>query len=91
MKMDLKNINMAGWPVLRFFVNSSSVGKLVGKSLLLLVIPYAYLFLCGFLFDYLLKWYFMTTFIFVSMVLLYVIALALIVWAVIRFVREKKV
>lgn len=90
MATEKKKSGMAGWPVLRFFVNNSSVGKLIGKSLLLLVIPYAYLFLCGLIFDYLLKWYSMTTFIFFSLIALYVIAVALIVWAIVRFVKKKK-
>ena len=74
---------------LRFFLNSSSVGALVGKCVLLLVIPYAYLFLCGALFDALLKWYFMTTFIFFSLIFLYVFAIILIIWAIVRYSRRK--
>jgi len=74
----------AGWPVIRFFVNSTKVSALVLKTLLLLVIPYAYLMLCGLIFDRWLKLYMMTTFIFVSLCVLVVLALLFIVWAWIR-------
>lgn len=76
-----------------FFMNSETVGALVGKSVLLLLIPYAYLFLCGFIFDMLLRWYFMTTFIFVSLIVLYIAAIVMIIMAVRRYIgrkREKK-
>jgi len=73
----------------RFFLNSDSVGKLIGKCVLLLLIPYAYLFLCGAIFDALLRWYFMTPFIFYSLIVFYVIAIALIIWAVVRYSRRK--
>lgn len=85
-----KKLNaLAGMKGFRFFLNSTSVGALVGKSILLLVIPYAYLFLCGAIFDALLHWYFMTPFIFYSLIALYVIALALIIWAIVRYSRRK--
>lgn len=74
----------------RFFLQNKTVGQLVGKSILLLVIPYAYLFLCGFIFDRLLRWYFMTTFIFVSLIVLYILAIAMIVGAVKVYKEQKK-
>ncbi|NCB75151.1 MAG: hypothetical protein EOM51_10475 [Clostridia bacterium] len=74
----------------RFFLNSGGARALVLKSLLLLAIPYAYLMLCGLLFDYLLKWYFMTVFIFVTLVIFYLIAIVLIVWAVNRYLKQKR-
>ena len=80
-------------PTLRFFqffLNSNGAAALAGKCLLLLVIPYAYLFLCGFVFDAMLKWYFMTGFIFFSLVVLYVLAVGLIVWAIARFAKRAK-
>ena len=73
-----------------FLLICKNVKVLVLKSLLYLVIPYAYLFLCGFIFDMLLKWYFMTTFIFFSMIALYIVAILLIVLMITRFFREKK-
>ena len=73
----------------RYFLNSDKVSALVKKSVLLLLLPYAYLFACGAIFDALLKWYFMTPFIFFSMVALYIIAIAMIVWAIIRY-RSRK-
>ncbi len=74
----------------RFFLQNKTVGQLVGKSILLLVIPYAYLFLCGFIFDRLLRWYFMTTFIFVSLIVLYILAIAMIVGAVKVYKEQTK-
>lgn len=74
----------------RFFLNSRRPIALTLKILFLLAIPYAYLMLCGFLFDYLLKWYFMTTFIFITLILFFIIALVLIVWALIRYFNQKK-
>lgn len=76
--------------ILRFFTHSASVGQLVGKSILLLVIPYVYLILCGIIFDKLLKLYAMTTFIFFSFVGLYVIAAVMIVMAILRYVKANK-
>lgn len=73
-----------------FLLICKNVKMLVLKSLLYLVIPYVYLFLCGFIFDMLLKWYFMTTFIFFSMIALYLAAIVLIVLMIVRFLREKK-
>lgn len=64
--------------------------ELVIKSVILLLIPYAYLFLCGFIFDMLLKWYFMTTFIFISMLALYVIAIVLIIMNVVTYRRKTR-
>lgn len=84
-----KNESLAERKGFRFFLNSGSVGALVGKSVLLLLIPYAYLFLCGAIFDALLHWYFMTTFIFFSMIVLYLIAIAMIAWAIARYCRRK--
>ncbi|NCB52307.1 MAG: hypothetical protein EOM54_10550 [Clostridia bacterium] len=74
----------------RFFLNSRSFTALILKCLLLLAVPYAYLMLCGLLFDYLLKWYFMTAFIFVSLALFFTIALAIIIWANIRYFRQRR-
>lgn len=73
----------------RFFLENTKAGPLAGKCILLLLIPYAYLFLCGFVFDMLLRWYFMTTYIFISLIVLYIIAIALVVMAV-KHYREYK-
>ena len=67
-----------------------NMGWLVLKSVIYLLIPYAYLFLCGFLFDYLLGWYWMTTFIFLSLCVLFLLALVLVVVSVVKFIRRKK-
>ncbi len=76
-------------PALRFFLNNKNVPQLIGKCLLLFIIPYAYLILCGLVFDMWLKWYFMTTFIFVSLLVLYAIAFCMIALAIILYVRYK--
>ncbi len=72
------------------FLDTKTVPGLIGKSVALLVLPYVYLLLCGFVFDYLLKWYFMTGFIFYSLIVLYVLAVVLIVWLIVRFVKSGK-
>ncbi len=65
-------------------------GGLVLRTVLLLVIPYAYLMLCGLVFDMLLKWYFMTGFIFYSLITLYVIAIVLIVLMAVKFSKNRR-
>ena len=74
----------------RFFLRSKRLGGLIGKCVLMLVIPYAYLLLCGLVFDKLLHWYSMTTFIFFSLLALYLIAIILCVIAIRNFCRRKK-
>ncbi len=81
----------AGLPGVRFFLQSKNVAALMGKCLLLFVIPYAYLILCGVVFDLWLKWYFMTTFIFVSLIVLYLIALAMVGIAIYLHVKDRTV
>ena len=78
--------------VVSFFLNSESVLELVLKSALLLVIPYLYLLFCGLVFDKWLKLYSLTSFIFWSLIVLYIAAAAIIIYAVVRFVggRRKK-
>lgn len=80
---------IASLNVFRFFLDNRNVPGLAAKSLILLMIPYAYLILSGLIFDYWLKWYFMTTFIFVSLVILALVALALLVWAIVRYVKRR--
>ncbi len=86
MKKSIEN-----WSIVRFFIQSKNIGALLAKIVLLLIIPYAYLMLCGLVFDYLLKWYFMTTTIFVTLLVIFVIAILLIVWAVIRYINKDKI
>ena len=73
-----------------FFLNSPSVGGLVLRCVILLLIPYAYLLLCGLVFDKWLKLYRMTPFIFYSLIVLYVIAIVVIILAIVRFVRTRR-
>jgi len=75
---------------MNFLLECKNLKVLIGKSVLYLVIPYAYLFLCGILFDTLLKWYFMTTFIFFSLIALYIAAIVLIVLMCIRYYKTQK-
>lgn len=74
--------------VRNFFLINKTFGKLVLKIILMLAIPYIYLLLCGLIFDSLLKWYFMTTFIFISLLVLYFIALVMIIIAVRNYFRK---
>ncbi len=67
-----------------------TLGQLVLKSVMYLLIPYIYLFACGFVFDYLLNWYWMTTFIFVSLCVFALIAIALVVMSIYKFNKAKK-
>lgn len=71
-------------------VINTSVKSLVIKSIIYLLTPYAYIFVCGFVFDMLLKWYFMTTFIFISMCVMYLIAFVLIIVSVVNYRGNKK-
>ena len=73
----------------RYFLNSDSVGSLLTKCVVMMLIPYVYLFTCGAIFDALLKWYFMTGFIFFSLIGLYIIAVIMVIWAIARYCRRK--
>lgn len=67
-----------------------SMKTLILKTILYLAIPYAYLILCGIVFDSLLKWYFMTTFIFFSLIALYIVAFVVIILMISRYVKKGK-
>lgn len=67
---------------LKKLLTAKNGGGLALRIVVLLAIPYAYLMLCGLIFDRLLRWYFMTNFIFFSLLVLYVLAVVLIVCAV---------
>jgi len=71
-------------------LRTDSVKTLVLKSILYLAVPYIYLILCGIIFDSLLKWYFMTTFIFFSMLALYLAAIVLIILMIVTYTKKKK-
>ena len=87
--MKQKLTTLANVKGFRYFLNSKSLGALLMKCVLLLLIPYAYLFLCGAIFDALLRWYFMTSFIFFSMIALYIVAITMVIWAIVRYRRRK--
>ena len=63
-------------------LTAKSVGGIVVRIIILLAIPYAYLMLCGLIFDKWLRLYQATTFIFISLCVLYVIAIVLCVLTV---------
>ena len=67
-----------------------SMKTLILKTILYLAIPYAYLILCGIVFDSLLKWYFMTTFIFFSLIALYIVAFVVIILVISKYVKKGK-
>lgn len=75
---------------LKKLLTAQSGGGLLLRIVVLLAIPYAYLMLCGLIFDRLLRWYFMTNFIFFSLLALYVVALVLVVFSVRWYLAEKK-
>jgi len=72
------------------FMTAKDVKMLILRIVILLVIPYAYLMLCGLIFDYWLHMYNMTNFIFFSLIALYVIAVVLCVLSVVWYVQSKK-
>ena len=75
---------------MNLLLECKNLKSLIVKSIVLILIPYAYLFVCGLVFDALLKWYFMTTFIFFSMVALYIAAIVLIILMCIRYSKKSK-
>ncbi len=64
--------------------------KLLLGIVLLLVIPYAYLMLCGLVFDMWLKMYDMVLFIFYSLITFYIINIGIIIYLVIKYFRDRK-
>lgn len=73
-----------------FLLHSTQLSHLLGKIVLLLVVPYAYLLLCGLVFDMLLKWYNMVMFIFCSFIGLYLVAFVIIGVAIAQYVKYCK-
>ena len=75
---------------LRFFLNSKNGLGVALKVLLLFVIPYAYIWLCGFLFEGILNWMDSATFVFFSACALLAIGILIAVWAIVRAIRKSK-
>ena len=73
----------------KFLFQSDKVSQLVLKILLVLATPYAYLIFCGIVFDRMLKWYFMTNFIFFSLIALYLVAFVLVAKMIIKYRKHK--
>ena len=71
-------------------LKATSVGGLILRIVLFLVIPYAYLMLCGLIFDRTLHMYNMTTFIFFSYAALQIAGIVLSILAIIRYVKYDK-
>lgn len=71
-------------------LTAKSVGGVVVRIIILLAIPYAYLMLCGLIFDKWLRLYQATTFIFISLCVLYLIAIVLCVMTVKWYAESQK-
>ena len=71
-------------------MTAKSVGALVARIVIMLAIPYAYLMLCGLIFDKWLHMYKATGFIFWSLMTFWAIALALSVLSVIWYVKSRQ-
>ena len=71
-------------------LTAKSVGGVIVRIIILLAIPYAYLLLCGLIFDKWLRMYQMTTFIFISLCVLYVIAIILCILTIKWYNESKK-
>ena len=69
---------------------SKSGAGLALRIVIGLLAPYAYLMLCGLVFDYWLKMYNMTTFIFFSYAILQLAGIAFAVLSIIRYVNRNK-
>ena len=88
-KKENANNQIAGFFTKKVF--SPETGRqLAVRIVLALLIPYAYLFLCGFIFDKLLHRYDMVMFIFISLCVFYLIALAYIAVCIVNFRRNRK-
>lgn len=77
----------AQWPVFGWFLNSKSSGGLIGKIILLLAIPYVYLFAMAAIFDTA-KIYSAAPFILYSSIVFWVINIIFAVWAIVRFCKK---
>ena len=77
----------AQWPVFGWFLNSKSAGGLIGKFVLLLIIPYVYLFILSAIFDTA-KLYSAAPFILYSSLAFWAINIILAVWAIVRFCKK---
>lgn len=75
------------WPIFGWFLNSKSAGGLVGKIVLLLAIPYAYLFILSAIFDTA-KVYSAAPFILYSSIVFWLVNIMLAVWAIVRFCKK---
>ena len=71
-------------------LTAKSVGGVIVRIIILLAIPYAYLLLCGLIFDKWLRLYQATTFIFISLCVLYVIAIILCILTIKWYNESKK-
>lgn len=80
-------------PERKFFgwlLNSKGAGGLAGKCVLMLVIPYAWLFILSAVFGGILTVPAMAPFILYSSLVLLAVNLALIIWAIVRYAGKKK-
>ena len=77
-----------GW--FKRLLTAKGKGGMALRIIILLVIPYAYLMLCGLIFDKLLHLYSMTTFIFISLIVLYIAAIVCVILSIIWTCRSWK-
>ena len=73
-----------------FFYESREWYEILYKSLILLLIPYAWLWLCSILFQGILKWLFMSGFTLISTLILFFAALVCIEIIIRAFVKKKR-
>lgn len=76
--------------LVRFFLDSPNAGLLILKSIILLLIPYAWLFVGGFIFETLLGKYDKAVVVAVIALVLLAASLTLIAVSVVRYVKGKK-
>jgi len=71
-------------------LTAKKVGGLILRIIIMLVIPYIYLIICGLVFDKWLHMYDMTSFIFWSLMALWFIAVIFSILAIVWFVKRPK-
>lgn len=87
-KPEKEKMSFAQW--LAKVTTSKSGAGLALRIVIGLLAPYAYLMLCGLVFDYWLKMYNMTTFIFFSYAFLQLVGIAFAVISILRYVNRNK-
>lgn len=81
---------LPGVPVFRFLLNSDRWWVLVLKDLLMLAVCEVWVFLCGIVFELTKESDGWLVFTVITLLLLLIIAVTLIVWSIVRFVKAEK-